>query len=84
MKVGLWIGPAGCHTLRFDEVDVDDLAVLMRVVSYHQAVQVSDYRRNILGIWQAGELREAAAELRTLTEDHRREVRDRGSCTGQG
>jgi hypothetical protein len=73
MKVGLWIGPAGCHTLRFDEVDAGDIAHLMRSVGYHQPVQVSDYRRNILGTWQAGELRDAA-ELCVLTEGHRREV----------
>jgi hypothetical protein len=35
----------------------------MRAISYRQKVQVSDHRRNILGIWRASELREGAAEL---------------------
>ena len=59
MKIGLWIGLSGSHTLWFDEVDVDHIASLMRAVSYRQQVQVSDYHRNILGTWHAGELRDA-------------------------
>jgi hypothetical protein len=66
-ECGLVDGPAGCHTLRFDEVNADDIARLMRGVGYRQAVQLTDYLRNILGTWQAGELRHAAAELRRLS-----------------
>ena len=63
MKVSLWLGPGGLHTLRFDEMDLDDIASLMRAVPYRQKIRLSDFRRNILGTWQAGELRDAAAEL---------------------
>jgi len=67
MKVGLWIGLSGSHTLRFDEADINDIASVMRAVSYRQPVQVSDHNRNILGTWRAGELRDAATELSRLT-----------------
>jgi hypothetical protein len=66
MKVSLWLGPAGLNTLRLDEIEVSEIAGLMRAISFRQKVQVSDHRRNILGMWQAGELREAAAELARL------------------
>jgi hypothetical protein len=67
MKASLWMAPAGLHTLRFDELDLDGFARLMRAVSYRQKVQVCDHRRHILGTWQAGELRDPAAELAWLT-----------------
>jgi hypothetical protein len=51
------------NTLRFDEIELDEIAGLMRAISYRQKAQVSDHRRNILGIWRASELREGAAEL---------------------
>ena len=63
MKVSLWLGPGGLNTLRFDEMELSEIADLMRSVGYRQKVQVSDHRRNIIGTWQAGELREAATEL---------------------
>ena len=67
MKVSLWLGPGGLHTLRFDETDLDDIAKVMRAVPFRQKVLLSDFNRNILGTWQAGELRDAAAELARLT-----------------
>jgi hypothetical protein len=66
MKASLWLLPGGRHTLRFDEIEVSEIARLMQGVSFHLPVQVCDHRRNILGIWQAGELRDAAAELARL------------------
>lgn len=67
MKASLWLMPGGTHTLRFDEIELDQIAALMRVVSFRQKVQVCDSRRNILGVWQAGELRDAAAELARIS-----------------
>ncbi len=67
MKASLWLTPGGPHTLRFDEIELDEIAALMPVVSCRQKVQVCDHRRNILGVWQAGELRDAAAELARIS-----------------
>ena len=67
MKVSLWLSPVGAHTLRFDDLDLDGIARLMTAVPYRQRVQITDSRRNILGVWQAGELRQSAAELAHLT-----------------
>jgi hypothetical protein len=67
MKASLWLGPGGLHTLRFDEMDLDDIAKVMRAVPFRQKVQLSDFCRNILGTWQAGELRNAATELARVT-----------------
>ena len=70
MKASLWLGPAGQHTLRFDELELDEVARLMQAVTRHQKVQVTDHKRNILGIWQANELRDAAAELARYVGQH--------------
>ena len=59
MKASLWLGPGGRHTLRFEEIELEEIATLMRAISCKQRVQVCDPRRNILGIWHAGELCEA-------------------------
>ena len=67
MKASLWLGPNGRHTVRFDEVELEEVARLMKAASYRQKVQVCDYGRNILGTWLAGELRDAATELARLT-----------------
>ena len=67
MRTSLWLGPAGRHTLRFDDVDLDDIARLMNAIHYRQKVQITDHRRNIVGTWQAGELRGAAVELARYT-----------------
>ena len=71
MKVSLWLGPGNRHTLRFDEVELDEIAGLMRFVAYNQRVQVSDLHRNILGQWEARDLRQASAELASLEREHR-------------
>ena len=63
MKVSLWLSPVGAHTLRFDDLDLEGIARVMTAVPYRHRVQINDSRRNILGVWQAGELRESAAEL---------------------
>ena len=67
MKASLWLMPGGPHTLRFDEIELDEVAALMQAVSRRQKVQVCDRGRNILGVWQAGELRDAAAELARIS-----------------
>lgn len=66
MKVSLWLGPNDRHLLRFDDLDLEDVARLMQAVGRRQAVQISDYHRNILGTWEAGDLRDASAELSRL------------------
>ncbi|MDE3075267.1 MAG: hypothetical protein KGJ86_07545 [Chloroflexota bacterium] len=71
MKVSLWLGPGNRHTLRFDEVELDEIAGLMGVAAYNQRVQVSDLHRNILGYWRARDLRQASAELASLEREHR-------------
>ena len=68
MKASLWLAPGGRHTLRFDEIELDQIAAIMRAVSCRQKVQVCDHRRNILGVWQAGELRDAAAGLARISK----------------
>ena len=70
MKVSLWFGPRGRHTLRFDEIELAEISSLMQAISARHPVQISDFRRNILGIWRAGELREAADELVRLERCH--------------
>jgi len=70
MKVSLWFGPTGRHTLRFDEIELAEIASLMRTISTRHPVQINDFRRNILGTWRAGELRDAAAELARLERCH--------------
>ena len=67
MKASLWLMPGGPHTLRFDEIELDEVAALMRAVSHRKKVQVCDSGRNILGVWEAGELRDAAAELARIS-----------------
>lgn len=67
MKVSLWLGPSERHVLRFDDIDIEDIARLMQAVTRHQPVQLSDYQRNILGTWEAGDLRDASAELVRVT-----------------
>ena len=67
MKVSLWLSPVGAHTLRFDDLDLESIARMMIAVPYRQRVQITDSPRNILGVWQAGELREGAAELARVT-----------------
>jgi len=42
----------------------------MQAISSRHPVQINDFRRNILGIWRAGELREAADELAQLEQCH--------------
>ena len=67
MKASLWLMPGGPHMLRFDQIERDEVAALMHAVSCRQKVQVCDSRRNILGVWRAGELRDAAAELARIS-----------------
>jgi hypothetical protein len=67
MKISLSLSPVGAHTLRFDDIDLDGIARLMTAVGYCKRVQINDSRRNILGIWQAGELRQSAVEVARLT-----------------
>ena len=71
MKISLWLTPVGGHTLRFDDIDLEGIARLMTAVPYRHRVQINDSRRNILGIWQAGELRQSAAELARITGSDR-------------
>ena len=68
MKASLWLGPSGFHTLRFDELVLDEVASLVRAIRYRQKVRICDHRRNILGTWEAGELRDAAVELAPLNQ----------------
>ena len=70
MKVSLWFGPMGRHTLRFDEIELAEISSLMQAISARRPVQINDFRRNILGTWRAGELREAADELARLERCH--------------
>lgn len=70
MKVSLWFGPTGRHTLRFDEIELAEISSLMQAISARQRVQINDFRRNILGIWRVAELREAADELARLERCH--------------
>jgi len=67
VKVSLCLGPNASHTLRFDEAELDDIVALMRAIPFRQAVRISDFRRNILGTWRAGELRDAVAQLSILS-----------------
>jgi hypothetical protein len=62
VKVSLYLGPGARHTLRFDELNLSEIADLMQAIRAGEKVQISDFRRNIIGTWQARELR-AAAEL---------------------
>ena len=70
MKVSLWFGPAGRHTLRFDEIELAEISSLMQAISARHPVQINDFRRNTLGTWRAGELRGAADELARLERCH--------------
>jgi hypothetical protein len=72
LNVSLYLGPGDRHVVRFDELVLDEVATLMRVISSRQKVQVSDYHRNILGIWNAGLLRDAAAELSRISVNEKR------------
>lgn len=38
MKVSLWLGPGGRNTLRFDEIELSEIADLMRSVGYRRTV----------------------------------------------
>ena len=70
MKVSLWFGPTGRHTLRFDEIELAEISSLMQAITVRQPVQINDFRRNILGTWRACEVRGAADELDRLERCH--------------